>query len=140
MQVTLNGDPVSGDTFTLAPGAPQSIFTTLQSLAQTLQLQSGSSAASAKIENGVNEAMQNVDQALEHVLAVRSDIGAKLRELDALTTTDADRSLQFDQTLSRLEDLDYAKALSYFAQQQAALDAAQKSFLRVTSLSLFNYM
>ena len=65
--------------------------------------------------------------------------GASLRELDSLATGNADRSTQYDQTISRLTDLDYNQALSDFARQQLSLEAAQKSFLKITSLSLFPF-
>ncbi len=85
-------------------------------------------------------ACENIDQALEHILSARSDTGAKLRELDTIATGNDGRALHYQQTLSRLEDLDYNKALSHFAQQQLALEAAQKSFLKLTGLSLFEYL
>ena len=99
-----------------------------------------SASAAARIGNGINTGLQNVDQALEHVLLARSDVGAKLRELDVLSASNDGTKLQLDQTVSRLEDLDYNAALSHFAQQQTALTAAQKSFIQVTGLSLFNYL
>jgi flagellar hook-associated protein 3 FlgL len=42
--------------------------------------------------------------------------------------------------MSRLTDLDYNKALSDFARQQLSLQAAQKSFASISSLSLFNFL
>ncbi len=140
MQVTITGAPATGDSFTLAPAAPQSLFTTLANLASTLLVSGTTAAGRASITNGLNTGLQNIDQALEHVLSARSDTGAKLRELDTLTTGNDGRALQYQQTLSRLEDLDYNKALSHFAQQQVALEAAQKSFLKLTGLSLFEYL
>ena len=140
MQVTISGAPASGDALTIAPSAPQSIFTTLKQLIATLQAPGGSGAASARLGNGINAGLQNIDQALEHVLLARSDVGAKLRELDVLADKNDATGLQQDQTVSRLEDVDYNAALSHFAQQQTALTAAQKSFLQVTGLSLFQYL
>ena len=48
--------------------------------------------------------------------------------------------LQYDQTLSGLQDLDYAKAIIDLTQQQLGLQAAQKSFVKIQGLSLFNYI
>ena len=48
--------------------------------------------------------------------------------------------IQYQQTLSDLEDLDYAKAIADFTMQQVSLEAAQKSFVQITGLSLFNYI
>jgi flagellar hook-associated protein 3 FlgL len=39
-----------------------------------------------------------------------------------------------------LSDLDYNKALSDFARQQVALQAAQQSFAKVSGLTLFDYL
>lgn len=140
MQFAISGTPANGDTFTVAPSTSQSVFTTLKQLVSTLQAPGGSPAASAQLTNGLSHVLQNVDQALEHVLTARTDVGAKLRELDVLGDGNDGRNLQYEQELSRLEDLDYSKALSHFTQQQAALEAAQRSFLKVTGLSLFDLL
>jgi flagellar hook-associated protein 3 FlgL len=116
------------------------VFQTLQNLVATLTTPAGGAGGSARLQNGLNRVLQDVDQALDHVLAIRADAGATLRELDALTTGNADRTLQLDTSLSRLNDLDYNKALSDYARQQLSLEAAQKSFAKVTSLSLFDYL
>jgi flagellar hook-associated protein 3 FlgL len=141
MQVSVSGAPASGDTFTLAPSGSQSVFETLQALAAALAAPAaGNPAATAALRNASDSALANLDQALDHVLTLRATAGAGLRELDDLATGNEDRDLQYDQTLSRLNDLDYNRALSDFARQQLALDAAQKSFARVSSLSLFDYL
>ena len=48
--------------------------------------------------------------------------------------------LNYKQTLSNLQDTDYNKAATDLAQQQLSLQAAQKSFVQVSNLSLFTYM
>ena len=47
---------------------------------------------------------------------------------------------QYDETLSDLRDLDYAKAISDLARQQLTYEAAQKTFAQVQGLSLFQYI
>ena len=64
--------------------------------------------------------------------------GAQLAELDSLGDINSERAIAQSKTLSRIEDLDYTKATTDFAKQQMALEAAQKSFLSVAGLSLFN--
>ena len=61
-------------------------------------------------------------------------------ELDSAGGANEDRGLQYAQSLSQLQDLDYSRALSDFSRQQLALDAAQKSFVKISGLSLFNYL
>jgi flagellar hook-associated protein 3 FlgL len=140
MQVAVSGAPVAGDSFMVAPSSSQSVFQTVRDLIATLGTVTGSTAGNAKLQNGLNGALTNIDQALDHVLAERADAGAGLHELDTLSTGNADRALQYDQTLSRINDVDYNQALSDFARQQVALDAAQKSFAKVSGLSLFAYL
>ena len=140
MQVTISGPAAAGDQFTLAPSAGQSVFETISDLIGTLESAVGTSVDRTRLANGLNRGLANIDQALEHVLTVRSEMGAGLRELDTLASGNGAQQLLHDQTLSRLQDLDYNVALSDFARQQLALEAAQKSFIQVSGLSLFDYL
>jgi flagellar hook-associated protein 3 FlgL len=140
MQVSVAGAPAAGDQFTLAPSATQSVFQTLQNLIATLNTPAIGTAGVTRLQNDLNRGVLDIDQALDHVLSTRADAGATLRELDALSTGNDDRNLQLDTSLSRLNDLDYNKALSDYARQQLSLDAAQKSFAKVSGLSLFDYL
>ena len=67
-------------------------------------------------------------------------IGLKLNDIDQLDTQGSDRALQIAQASGRLQDLDYAAALSDLSLQKMTLEAAQKSFQQVSNLSLFNYL
>jgi flagellar hook-associated protein 3 FlgL len=140
MQVTISGAPADGDVFDVGPSSRQSIFDTLQTLITTLQQPVDGASAQARLQNGLGLALQNLDQAQETVLTARAGGGARLRELDMLSAGQSDQSLQDQQTLSRLQDLDYYQALSTFAQQQLALQAAQDSFSKLSKLSLFDYL
>lgn len=51
-----------------------------------------------------------------------------------------DLNLQYQQTLSQLQDLDYAKTISDLTRKQVDLEAAQKSFVQTSQLSLFRYL
>jgi flagellar hook-associated protein 3 FlgL len=140
MQVTIDGAPANGDQFTLAPSASQSVFQTLSSVIGALEAGASTAQQRAQLANALNRGLADIDQALDHVLTVRADMGAGLRELEALASGNEGQQLQLDQTLSRLQDLDYNAALSDFARQQLALEAAQKTFVRVSGLSLFDYL
>ena len=71
---------------------------------------------------------------------MRAAIGARLREVDDTQSSQSDLVLQHQTTLSDLRDLDYAKAISDLTRQQLTYEAAQKSFVRVQELSLFNFL
>jgi flagellar hook-associated protein 3 FlgL len=81
-----------------------------------------------------------LDQDLNAALAVRATMGSRLNELDALQATGDQLGLQFKQTLSKIQDTDYNKAITDLTQQQLILQVAQQSFAQVSKLSLFNYL
>ncbi len=139
-QFSISGKPAAGDSFTLqASRTDQDIFSTLHDLITALNTPgSGTpSAGNAALTNSLSSALSNIDQALDKVLTVRTTVGASLREVDAHLNAGEEFALQYGITLSELQDLDYAKAISDMAQKQATLEAAQKSFLNVQNLSLF---
>ena len=140
VQTAIRGAPANGDAFTLAPATRQSLFTTLSNLVATLQTPAATPGAATQISNGLGAALVDLDQGLDNVLTLRSGVGSELRELDALDTALSARTLQDEQTLSNVQDLDYNKALTEFAKQQVALQAAQQSFAKVSGLSLFDYL
>jgi len=61
-------------------------------------------------------------------------------ETESLQTIGSDLDLQYATVISGLMDVDYAEAISNLTQQQTYLEAAQQSFLKVSGLSLFNYL
>lgn len=140
MQVTLNGAPADNDAFDFAPSSRQSLFTTLENLAATLEASAAGTMNEARFRSALSGSLASIDQAADQVRATRTGIGVRLRELDSLGAQTADQTLHYQQELSRLTDLDFAQAISSLTMQQTTLQAAQQSYLRVTGLSLFNYL
>lgn len=142
IQFDIKGTPANGDTFNVSPSTNQSVFDTLNKLITTLgtPIPTGNAAATAAYQQGLNAATAALDYSLNTVLGVRATIGARLNELDALNITGDSLGLQYKQTLSKTQDTDYTKAISDLTQQNMNLQAAQKSFAQVSSLSLFNYL
>lgn len=139
-QVVVSGTPVAGDRFTVAPSPNQSLFTTLQNLIGVLQTPVSASFSSTEYNNRLGAELTNLDRSLDNVSRVRADIGSRLKELVSLNDTAEDLKLQYSDTLSKLQDLDYTDAISKFTQQQVQLEAAQKSFAQVSRLSLFDIL
>jgi flagellar hook-associated protein 3 FlgL len=140
MQFDISGAPANGDTFTVTPSSKQSIFTTLKNLISVLNTPGTGGTANANLTAGLNTANTNVDHALDNILQVRASIGSRLKELDSLDSSGDDRNLQYSQTLSSLQDLDYTKAITDLTKQQQILTASQQSFIKITGLSLFNFL
>lgn len=140
IDLNITGSPAGGDTFTVKASTNQDLFKTINDLITTLQSPVNSGADSAKLANGLNAGMLNLDLALDNILTVRASVGSRLKEIDAVKSTGEDLSLQYQQTISQLQDLDYAKAISDLTRQQTNLEAAMKSFLKIQSLTLFGMM
>ena len=140
-KIVVSGQPADGDTFSVKPSASQSIFQTMQSLISALKTSVGSTTyTSTQLSNDLAAQLSNIDQAAENVSRVQSIVGTRLSEIDSLSSTAADLDVQYNATLSDLQDLDYAKAISDFTLQKTYLEAAQSSFAKIAGLSLFNYL
>ena len=140
-QVVVQGQPVSGDTFTLKPSSQQSIFQTMQNLIGILKAPIGTTTyTSTQYSNDLAGQLVNIDQAANGISQVQATVGTHMRELDSLGTASSDLAIQYSTTLSDLQELDYNKALSDYAKQQVSLEAAQKAFVQISGLSLFNYL
>ncbi len=87
-----------------------------------------------------NEVLTDLDSALESFIQARTSVGSRLNALDNQEEQHEKFILDFKTTLSEIEDIDYAEAISRFNQQNTALQAAQQSFAKVQNLSLFNYL
>ena len=147
-QVVIQGQPKAGDTFTIKPSSSQSLFQTMQSLIKTLATpiatsstpSATSSYPATEFSNALSAQLANLDQASSNVSRIQSIVGTNMNELDSLVSTSSDLDIQYQSTLKDLVGLDYVKALSEYSKQQVNLEAAQKSFVQISGLSLFNYL
>jgi flagellar hook-associated protein 3 FlgL len=140
VQVRLSGTPASGDAFMLEPAPNQDIFSTLQSLADALVAPAGTPVDQARLNNAMGSAITDLDTAQNHLSMVRADTGARLSALADGADTRAAQDESLRSSLSQLRDVDYAQAASQLSLQMTALDAAQRTLLKVQSLSLFDQL
>ena len=139
-KLTVSGAPANGDIFTVQPAINQSIFTTLSDLITALQTPVVGVIGKANLDRSLSVANGNIDNALNSVLTVRASIGSRLKELDSLDSYGAGRDIQYESALQDIQGVDYNKAISDFTQQNTTLEAAQKSFVKISSLSLFSLL
>jgi flagellar hook-associated protein 3 FlgL len=140
IQLSIKGDPTTGDKFTVSPSSNQSIFKTVSDLITALETPASGQPGGARLTNSLNTALQKINNSLEHVLSKESSIGARLVEIETLENVGSDQDIQFEHLLSQLQDVDMAKAASNLQQQKLYLEAAQQSYIKVSGLSLFNYI
>ncbi len=140
VQVTLSGQPASGDSFSLAPSANQSVFTTVQNLVSALQTGVSGGASSTALNNSINSAINNIDQALSQTSNVRATIGGRLNSITTQQSVATASQTQLQQSITTLQGLDFAKAITTLDQQNTTLSAALQAFTLTQGLSLFKFL
>lgn len=140
VQVTVSGAPAAGDTFTIAPSSNQDMFTTIQKLVTALTGGVDDPATRAKFNSDVNQFLASIDQVMNHLDNVRAGIGARLNSVDNQKAANGDIITASQMALSSLQDLDYTAAATRLSQQTLILQSAQQSFIKLSNLSLFNYI
>jgi len=139
--IVVQGQPSDGDSLTVSPSTNQSIFQTLQNLLGMLNTDIGTTTYTAtQYSNDLAEQLTAIDQAINSVGQVQSTVGTREREVDTLSGVSSDLAIQYSTTLSNLQDLDYNKALTDYSKQQVSLQAAQQAFVKISGMSLFDYL
>ncbi|MET3137163.1 flagellar hook-associated protein 3 FlgL [Undibacterium sp. GrIS 1.2] len=133
------GAPAPGDKFTIQSGN-QDIFKTLTDVIKALNTPTITVGARTDLTAVLAQTNNNVDKSLSNVLSSRATIGTSLKEIDNLNSAGDTVGLVYKQSLADIQSLDYAKAITELNQQQVTLQAAQQSFVKTSSLSLFQYI
>lgn len=142
MQMAVQGAPANGDQFTVAPSSNVSIFKNIADAIAALKIPiaAGTAAQATALAASLSSAIGNLDKGLSSVSTANTVVGVNLNAIDSAQAMGDNLGISFKQTLSSLQDTDYNKAATDLAQQQLSLQAAQKSFVQVSNLSLFTYM
>ncbi|MDB5967586.1 MAG: Flagellar hook-associated protein 3 FlgL [Hydrocarboniphaga sp.] len=138
--ITLNGAPSDGDTFTIAPSQQQDVFTTVQNMIDVVSGSGRTPAQTSRDQTTMYNTLQSLDTAIDHITDVRGGVGARLNALDDAGAQLDARSVQLQETLSGLREIDYTSAAAQLSQTTTTLQAAQQSYLKIQSLSLFDYL
>jgi flagellar hook-associated protein 3 FlgL len=140
MQVTLSGAPAAGDSFAVAPSTDQSVFTTVQNLANALQQSTATPAGQAQLNNSIVSAINGIDQALNQTQTVQTSVGARLNTITTAQAVATTQQTQLQQSISNIQSLDYASAVTSLDSQSTTLSAAMEAFTQTQGLSLFKYL
>ena len=131
---------VAGLPFTLSPSANQSLFTTVQNLVSALQTGVASASSSAALSNSINSSINNIDQALNQTSNVRATIGGRLNAITTQQSVATSQQTQLQQSITNLQGLDYASAITTLDQQNTTLSAALQAFTMTQGLTLFKFL
>lgn len=139
-QITITGTPADGDSFAITPAPTASVFETAQALHDILSMSTASPDARAAQQNAFFAVIQDLGKASDHAIDSRSAVGARMSALDNSAEEREAQLVAVKGTLSSIRDLDYAQAISDLSRQSAVLEAAQQSYLRINSMSLFQML
>lgn len=129
----------AGDTveFTLSNPEKKNLAETLNDLVISLNDQT---QTSGQIDAAIADALVGLDNGLEAVSDAVAAIGGRINIAEAVESANLDLELANKTARSEIQDVDYAEAVSELSKQETALQAAQQTFSRVTSLSLFDFI
>jgi flagellar hook-associated protein 3 FlgL len=140
VQVTLSGEPATGDSFTVAPSTNQSVFTTVQNLATALQQSTLTSADQTQMNNAITSAINGIDQALDNTQTIQAQVGARLNTITTAQSVGTSQQTQLQESISNIQSLDYASAVTTLDSQNTTLSAAMQAYTLTQGLSLFKYL
>jgi flagellar hook-associated protein 3 FlgL len=95
-------------------------------------------SATAGFETALDTALNSNQQMHQTLLQSLTDIGSQYNSLDRQKETSIDMVFFAETVTTSLEELDYAEASTELNQGMIALEATQKTFARVSGISLFD--
>jgi flagellar hook-associated protein 3 FlgL len=136
-QVTLNGTPAAGDSFTVAPAGTSSAFSALSNLITTLN---STTLNNGQLTTQINAALQQIQNSVTNFSNVSASVGARINAITAAQSTATSVTTTLKTNISTLQSTDYTQATTQLSSEELALQAAQESYASLEKLSLFNYI
>lgn len=139
LRFSISGAPQAGDVFNIQMTQPatQDIFTSVANAQQAI-LSYG--AESSRLDYEIGVLLNNLEEAESVLNNTRAQIGARMNVTDSLAKNNDNITLIAQKTLSAIEDVDYAEAISLLSQTTFTLEVSQQAFARIQGLSLFNFI
>lgn len=132
-QTKVGDDLYVNSNFTIADViGSNAIFTDLDAAIAELE------SATAGFETALDTALNSNQQVHQTLLQSLTDIGSQYNSLDRQKETSIDMVFFAETVTTSLEELDYAEASTELNQGMIALEATQKTFARVSGISLFD--
>jgi flagellin-like hook-associated protein FlgL len=97
-------------------------------------------ALRANDRNTVENALNDVDKAIDHVTGLASRIGSHANRLSFVNDQLESRGLEQKAEISRLTDTDFAKVITNFKKMEASYQAALAVHSRISQTTLLNYI
>jgi flagellar hook-associated protein 3 FlgL len=136
----LNGVPAAGDSFTISPSRPETVFALLQNLAATMSSSAGSPATDAQTTQTINGDLSTLAQYQQTLLVAQAQNGVTLQAISSAGTSDANQQTALQATVQNATAVNQPVAITTLDETITAVQAAEKAFSAAQSLSLFQYL
>ncbi len=138
LRARIEGAPAAGDEFSTGPATTRDVFSSIDQLVRTLEMDTSTLAGRTAQQNALQASIRDVARAAEAMIDARAAGGAQLKAVDDAAALREANSVTLKTSLSQLRDLNYAEAIGQYQLEGAALQAAQTIFTQMQSMSLFN--
>ncbi|WDE08342.1 flagellar hook-associated protein FlgL [Thalassomonas viridans] len=140
VEVNIDGNPLPGDQFTINEQDKVSIFDTVKDAIDWVDAAGTNLSDPKQHQVDYNHIITQLDEAFSHITNKRAEVGTTLKTIDTQRNIALDTEVLVNSSRGKIEDLDFAEAISLFEQQKLSLQAAQQTFSQVQGLSLFNFI
>ena len=89
---------------------------------------------------GINTGLDSLDQMISNLTYALAEVGADQNVVQSQLDVLGETALRLKSTLSNVEDLNYAEAVTRMNKEMMAMEAAMGSFAKISGLSLFDYI
>jgi flagellar hook-associated protein 3 FlgL len=136
-QVTVNGNPATGDQFTISPAGTTSAFAALSNLITTL---SSTTLNNGQLATQISAAIQQINNSITNFSNVSASVGARLNAITTDQGAAQTNQTNLNSNIGSITNTDYAAATTQLSTEELALQAAQESYASIAKLSLFQYL
>ncbi|MGJ8681959.1 flagellar hook-associated protein FlgL [Paraglaciecola sp.] len=137
LEIDIEGTTGNTMDFQLETPQKHNIAETLNNFVTALN---NGSLSDGGFKEALEDALAGTDNALVGVANGISEIGGRGNITDAVFASNLDLEIANKSARSNIEEVDYAEAVSELSRQEAALQAAQATFSKVTGVSLFDFI
>ncbi len=142
VSVMVQGTPNTGDAvqvapYTVANPANTSLFALMDTAINGIK---GNASNSPTLRQTVTQALTQIDNGSNKLLAARGQAGIWLNRADSISDANDAQSTQLESDRANAQDIDPVAGFSEFQTKQTGYQVAMQSYAQVQRLSLFDYI
>ena len=123
--------------FSLLAPEKKNILTTLGEFITALE---NPALSSFQFDEVIGDTLTQIASASTNIDSVLSSIGGRINVLESVFGTNEDLTINNKAYRADIAEVDYAAALTEITKQEIALEAISNTFIKVSSVSLFDYL